>query len=130
MRKKIAAACALALVGVWVALVLLGKKMLPAAPLHQACIVPFGAKAWEQVMLNLVEIGSTKEDIVRKLGVPNDTARSNGDPGFNLLIYTNPHDGSRAVAYAISRENVLIFASPAMSSPRGAVLDEGAIGFP
>lgn len=75
-------------------------------------------------MLTLVDIGATKEDIVRKLGEPNDTARSNGDLGFNLLIYTNPHDGSRALAYAISRENVLVFASPVMSSPQGAVSDE------
>jgi hypothetical protein len=112
MKKRILIACLVALIGVWIALVMLGKNILPGAPIQKAWIVPLGSSGWEYVMMGMADEGMTREALTRILGTPNDVTISTRHPGQVYLHYTNQHDSKRDVSFAVSAEQKIMYAAP------------------
>ena len=112
MNKRILIACLVALLGVWIALVMLGKRMLPRVPIQKACIVPLGANGWEYVMMGMRREGMTKDALTSIVGIPDNVSISTMHSGQVYLHYTNPHDSERSVSYAVSAEQKILYASP------------------
>lgn len=123
MNKRILIACLVSLLGVWVALIMLGKKILPGAPIHKAWLVPLGASGWEYVMIGMTQEGMTRDSLTGILGTPNDVTISTMHTGQVYLHYTNPHDRNRDVSFAVSAEQKILYAAP--GEPMPASLDLG-----
>lgn len=112
MSKRILIACAVAAFGVWIALSMLGRRMLPGAPLRKAWIVLSGANGWEFVMMGMADKGMTRESLTRKLGDPQEISVSTRNPEQVFLHYTNPHDRKRDVSFAIGADQRVMYAAP------------------
>lgn len=125
MNKRILLACFVAILGVWIALVMLGKRMLPCAPIQKAWIVPLGASGWEYVMMGMTEEGMTRDSLTGILGTPDDVTISTMHRGQVYLHYTNPHDSERDVSFAVSAEQKILYAAP--GEPIPASLDLGIV---
>jgi hypothetical protein len=97
MNKKIALLCAIALIGISIILTLLGKLIEPHAKIPGAIIVPFGASAWEKVIMGQVESAKTRRDVENCIGPATNTLESLTMNGHHSLLFENPHDSSRAV---------------------------------
>jgi len=119
MNKRILIACLVALIGVWVSLTMLGKRILPCAPIHKAWIVPLGSAGWEYVMTGMAEEGMTTDALTSILGTPDDVPVSSMHRGQVYLHYTNPHDNGRGVLFAISKDRKVLYVAPEGPLPAG-----------
>lgn len=112
LKKHILITCSVALFGIWIALGMLGKKILPGAPIYKAWIVPLGSSGWEYVMIGMADEGMTRDALTGILGTPNDVMISVRHLGRTLLVYTNPHDSKREVCFTVSADHKIIDAVP------------------
>ena len=112
MKKRVLIACVLAFLGVLVALTLLGRKILPCAPIQTAWIVPLGADGWEYVMMRIADEGATRESLTRLLGDPDEVSTSGTSLGPVYLHYTNHHDPRRDVSFAVGPDRGIMYAAP------------------
>ncbi|MBK1884236.1 hypothetical protein JIN85_17585 [Luteolibacter pohnpeiensis] len=117
MKKRTLIACLIVIIGIWIALIMLGKKILPGAPIQKAWIVPLGAGGWEYVMMGMADEGMTRADLTRILGPPNDVMISTWHQGQVYLLYINPHDDERDVSFAVSADQKIMYAAPGEPMP-------------
>ena len=101
MNKKIAMLCLISLVGVWIILTLLGKKVEPHVALSRSFIVPFGASAWEYAMSAQVADAMNRSEVEASLGTPTEAMPSLMKKGWFSLLFQNPHDQDRALIVCI-----------------------------
>lgn len=74
----------------WCVLSVMGKRILPAAPLTRAWTIPFGASAYYQVVSAMIPSGSNRDEVEAILGEPNDEMISTSGDGRFSLVYIIP----------------------------------------
>ena len=117
MNRRILIFCVAALLGVFISVTLLGKRILPGAPIHKAWIVPLGSTGWQYVMMDMAVEGLTRSALTDMLGNPDGVSVSTWHTGRVYLHYTNPHDSGRDVSFAISKEGRVSHSAPGEKLP-------------
>ena len=94
MSKRIGNFLVVAVMLVFVALTVLGKKMLPTAPVRSAWRAPFGTAGNLSVLRETVPVGSERAEVEALLGEPSGELVGITNSGRFSLIFGNPHDSS------------------------------------
>lgn len=97
MTKKTRILCVLLLMGNLIVLTILGKQIEPHAQMPGALIVPFGARAWEKVILHQIDHAKTRTEVENSIGPATSRVGLWPATDHSAVLYRNPHDPERGV---------------------------------
>lgn len=96
MKKRILIPAILLLIGCFIALTVLGRQMIPKAPITVAWLAPLGQSGYLQAVEIMVPIGSNREHVERVLGEPHKVMRSITDSRRFTLLYEIPNSAQKS----------------------------------
>lgn len=108
MSKRIGNFLVMAVMILFAALAVLGKKMLTTTPVRSAWRVPFGTAGDLSVLRETVPVGRERAEVEAMLREPIEELVGINNLRRFLLISGNPHDSSESSCLISSHEDGLV----------------------
>ncbi|MDB4429630.1 hypothetical protein N9124_00190 [bacterium] len=99
MKKRILIPAILLLMGCFVALTVLGRQMIPKAPVTVAWLAPLGDSGYMKAIQGMIPVGSSREEVEAQLGEPHSEFRGWNDRRMMTLGYQIPHSSQESEVF-------------------------------